>query len=67
LTHQKWDLDRVEKLRAAMSDADIEALRKRELADPASLTVDEAGILFVATRERIRRFERKAGGNDGGG
>jgi DNA-directed RNA polymerase sigma subunit (sigma70/sigma32) len=46
-----------------MSDAEIEVLRQRYEKDPSSLTMDEVGVLYVVTRERIRDFERKAGGD----
>ncbi len=64
MTGQNWDVERAKRLRAAMSDADLEALRRKEAANPTSLTTDEVGILFVATRERIETLERKAR-NDG--
>ena len=65
MTNQGWDLARVKKLRAAMTDFEIEALLERESADPKSLTTDEVGILFIVTREKIRTLEAKAGGSSG--
>ena len=46
-----------------MSDAEIEVLRQRYESDPNSLSMDEVGVLYIVTRERIRSFERKAGGD----
>ena len=60
MTDQTWDLERARRLRAAMSDADLDALRRKEAEDSTSLTIDEAGVLFLATRERIAALERKA-------
>ena len=40
-----------------MTTSDIEALRVR---DPGSLSLDEAGILYLWTRDKIRAFEAKA-------
>jgi hypothetical protein len=61
---ETWNLERAEELRAAMSDADIEALRLREQKDPRSLTIDEVGVLYVVTRERIHDLERQATESD---
>ena len=52
-----------QKRRAAMSDAEIKALRQRHENDPSSLSMDEVGVLYIVTRERIRDYERKAGGD----
>ena len=60
MTDHNWDMARVEKLRATMTDADVETLRAREKTDPRSLTIDEVGVLFLITRERIRKLEAKA-------
>ena len=48
-----------------MSDADIEALTARSEADPDSLSMDELGVLFLVTRERIRAIEARATGKSG--
>ncbi len=57
-----WKLH-AERRRAAMSDAEIEVLRQRYASDPNSLSMDEVGVLYIVTRERIRSFERNAGGD----
>ena len=54
-----WDRQRAEQLRATLSDAEIQALAKR---DPRSLTLDEVGVLFLVTRDRIRAIEGRARG-----
>lgn len=59
-----WDRQRSEQLRAALSDAEIEALAERAEADPSSLTLDEVGVLFLVTRDRIRAIERRARGKE---
>jgi len=46
-----------------MSDADVEALKARSEADPDSLSMDELGVLFLVTRERIRAIEARATGD----
>jgi DNA-directed RNA polymerase sigma subunit (sigma70/sigma32) len=56
----KWDRARLEKLRAAMSDPEIDALRARSETALNSLTLGEVGVLFIVTRERIRTIEAKA-------
>jgi DNA-directed RNA polymerase sigma subunit (sigma70/sigma32) len=56
----KLDYDRLGKLREAMSQSDIEALQARFKSDPHSLNLDEAGVLFLISREKIRGFEAKA-------
>lgn len=56
----KWDTVRLERLRAGMTSAEIEALRARSESDPSSLTLDEVGVLFLETRARIRTIEAKA-------
>jgi DNA-directed RNA polymerase sigma subunit (sigma70/sigma32) len=58
-----WDRERSEKLRATLSDAEIEALAKRAKSDPKSISLDELGLLFLVTRDRIRAIETKARGN----
>ena len=60
MTDDDWKVH-AQKCRAAMSDAEIELLRKRQESDPTSLSMDEVGVLYIVTRERIRSFERKAG------
>ncbi len=59
-----WNLERAEELRAAMSDAEIQALRLREQTDPHSLTIDEVGVLYIVSRERIHNLERQEGESD---
>jgi len=49
-----------------MSDADIAALSARSETSLNSLTLDEVGVLFLVTRERIRAIEAKARKNRGG-
>lgn len=55
-----WDRGRSEQLRAALSDADIEAIAKRAKSDPKSISLDELGVLFLVARDRIRAIEAKA-------
>ena len=43
-----------------MSVAEIEDLQTRAMKGTKSLTLDEVGILFLLTRERIREIEEKA-------
>jgi len=57
-----WDRERSERLRLSLTDADIDALKRRADSDPGSLTLDEVGVLFLVTRDRIREIERKARG-----
>jgi DNA-directed RNA polymerase sigma subunit (sigma70/sigma32) len=57
-----WDQQRSEKLRARLSEAEIDALAKRAESNPDSLTLDETGVLFLVTRDRIRAIEKKARG-----
>ena len=59
---RKLDEERLSRLRAAMSDADLQRLEARSKVDSKSLTLDEVGVLFIWTRERIRAFEKKARG-----
>ena len=65
-----WDLKRSEQLRAKLSEAELLALLARSDVDPRSLSLDEVGVLFLVTRDRIRAIEAKAlgkgGDNDGG-
>jgi len=56
----KWDRARLETLRAAMTSTQIDALQARSKTDLDSLTVDEVGVLFLETRDRIRAIEAKA-------
>lgn len=58
-----WDRQRSEQLRATLSEPEIEALAKRAKSDPSSLTLDEVGVLFLVTRDRIREIERRARDN----
>ena len=57
-----WDRERSEQLRSTLTDADLDDLKRRAEADPASLNLDEVGVLFLVTRDRIREIERKARG-----
>jgi DNA-directed RNA polymerase sigma subunit (sigma70/sigma32) len=61
-----WDKKRCEALRARMSPAEITALLKRSRADSSQLTLDDVGVLFIVTRDRIRELEAQARGNTGG-
>jgi DNA-directed RNA polymerase sigma subunit (sigma70/sigma32) len=63
---RKLDEERLSKLRNEMSDVDLKRLEARSKADSKSLTLDEVGILFIWTRERIRAFEKKARGESEG-
>ena len=54
-----WDRKRSESLRASMTDAEIEALFERSRRDLDSLSIDEVGVLFLITRDRIRLFEAR--------
>lgn len=58
----EWDRQRSEQLRSTLSDAEINALVERAKSDPKSLTLDEVGVLFLVTRDRIRVIERNARG-----
>jgi DNA-directed RNA polymerase sigma subunit (sigma70/sigma32) len=62
----KWDRVRAEQLRAIMTNLEIAALRARSETDLNSLTLDEVGVLFLETRERIRAIEAKARKKRGG-
>ena len=42
-----------------MSGAEIDALMQRSQNDPRSLSIDEVGVLFLVTRERIRAIEAR--------
>ena len=53
-----WEMRRVEQLRSHMTEEAISLLKSKGQSDPASLTLDEVGILFLVTRERIRELER---------
>lgn len=55
-----WDMRRVEELRSRMTEEAIAALKSRGQSDPASLSLDEVGVLFLIARERIREIERDA-------
>jgi DNA-directed RNA polymerase sigma subunit (sigma70/sigma32) len=63
---RKLDEERLSKLRAEMSDADLQRLEARSKADSKSLTLDEVGVLFIWPRERIRAIEKKARGEPEG-
>jgi DNA-directed RNA polymerase sigma subunit (sigma70/sigma32) len=63
---RKWDRARAEKLRAAMTDQQIAALRARSQTDLNSLTLDEVGVIFLVTRDLIRLIEFKAPKRHGG-
>jgi hypothetical protein len=56
----EWDRARLEKLRATMTRAEIDALQARSKADLDSLTLDDVGLLFLETRDRIRTIEAKS-------
>jgi DNA-directed RNA polymerase sigma subunit (sigma70/sigma32) len=43
-----------------MTDAEIDALRARSETDLNSLSLDEVGVLFLVTRDRIRLMEGTA-------
>jgi DNA-directed RNA polymerase sigma subunit (sigma70/sigma32) len=60
-----WDMSSAEKLRANMSADEVAALKLKGQVKPASLTLDEVGVLFLVTRERIREIERNAGSKGG--
>jgi DNA-directed RNA polymerase sigma subunit (sigma70/sigma32) len=62
MTHdgRKFDEERLSKLLEGMSQADRERLEARSMADSKSITLDEVGILFLITREKIRAFEKRA-------
>ena len=65
-TNQRgWDRKRSEKLRAAMTDAEIEALFERSKSDLDSLSIDEVGVLFLINRDRIRLIEARLKPDDG--
>jgi DNA-directed RNA polymerase sigma subunit (sigma70/sigma32) len=61
-----WDKRRCEELVARMSPAEIDALLERSRADSSRLTLDEVGVLFIVTRDRIREIEAQARGNTRG-
>lgn len=60
MSGRDWDRKRCEELKATMSNEDIAALRARSQRDPQSLSIEEIGVLFLVTRERIRAIEAKA-------
>jgi DNA-directed RNA polymerase sigma subunit (sigma70/sigma32) len=62
----KWDRARLEALRATMTAAEIDALQARSKTDLDSLSLDEVGVLFLDTRDRIRTIEAKARKKRGG-
>jgi hypothetical protein len=57
---RKAEMERLAKLREAMSDAALAELQARFKADPKSLSLDEADFLYLVTREKIYGFEDKA-------
>jgi DNA-directed RNA polymerase sigma subunit (sigma70/sigma32) len=61
-----WDLRRIEQLRASLTDAELVALKSKGQSNPASLSLDEVGVLFLVTRERIREIERLESSKGGG-
>jgi DNA-directed RNA polymerase sigma subunit (sigma70/sigma32) len=60
-----WDMISAERLRASMSADEVTALKSKGQVNPASLTLDEVGVLILVTRERIREIERNTGGKGG--
>jgi hypothetical protein len=52
---RKKEQERLAKLRAAMSNADIDRLRARAKARTKSLSLEEVGILFLLAGEKVRR------------
>ena len=56
----RLDKKRLAELLEAMSQADRERLEARAKAGPKTLTMDEVGILFLMTREKIRAIEKKS-------
>lgn len=62
---KSWDMRRVEQLRSAMTVDEIDALKLKGRANPAALTLDEVGVLFLIARERIREIERTLSDRDG--
>jgi DNA-directed RNA polymerase sigma subunit (sigma70/sigma32) len=61
-----WDMRRIEQLRASLTDAELVALKSKGQSNPASLSLDEVGVLFLVTRERIREIERLESSKGGG-
>jgi DNA-directed RNA polymerase sigma subunit (sigma70/sigma32) len=61
-----WDMRRIEQLRASLTDAELVALKSKGQSNPASLSLDEVGMLFLVTRERIREIERLESSKGGG-
>ena len=59
---RKLDKERLSRLLEEMSPADRERLEARAKAGSKDLTLDEVGILFLITREKIRAIEKKARG-----
>jgi DNA-directed RNA polymerase sigma subunit (sigma70/sigma32) len=59
---RKLDEERLALLLRGMSHSDLQQLEARSKSGPKSLTLDEVGILFLWTREKIRALEKKAGG-----
>jgi len=57
---RRGEMERLAKLREAMSDEALENLQGRFKANPQSLTLDEADFLYLVTREKIYGFEDKA-------
>jgi DNA-directed RNA polymerase sigma subunit (sigma70/sigma32) len=60
-----WDRKRSENLRALMTDVEIEALFERSRLDLDSLSIDEVGVLFLITRDRIRLIEARLKADEG--
>jgi DNA-directed RNA polymerase sigma subunit (sigma70/sigma32) len=60
-----WDMRRAEQLRSAMTVDEIRSLKAKGETNPASLSLDEVGVLFLLARDRIREIERLADGKGG--
>ena len=60
---RRWNLKHSEDLRASMTKAELASLFRRSKSDPDSLSMDEVGVLFLVTRDRIRVIEELL--NDG--
>lgn len=54
----EWD--RLKRLRDTMTAEELASLRARFDQDPNALSRDEAGILYLVTKDKIRVFELKA-------
>jgi DNA-directed RNA polymerase sigma subunit (sigma70/sigma32) len=58
-----WKLDRQRLAKALqdMSEQQRKQLQARSRTGPKSLTLDEIGMLFLMTRDKIREIERRGG------